>query len=63
MNKPKLIKREQVLTQEQNALPSQGARGVKSVKFKVSEWVRQQQARRINPRAEFAALFAQPQTD
>jgi hypothetical protein len=57
MNKPKLIKREQVLKQEQTALPSSDAANAKSVKSTVSEWVRNQRAREVNSRAQFAALF------
>ncbi|MGE0129298.1 MAG: hypothetical protein AB7U82_14575 [Blastocatellales bacterium] len=62
MNKPKLIKRGEVLKQEQTDQPQAHTANTPQVQFTVSEWVRKRQARRVNPRVEFAALFAQPQT-
>jgi hypothetical protein len=63
MTKAKLIKRDEFLEREQ----TQRARKVQQQAVKktidvVGEWIDRRRGERTNPRAAFAALFAQPQT-
>ena len=64
MMKAKLIKREEAIEQQQvrNARKIQQKAAKKTVEI-VSEWMDQRQIQKLNPRAAFAALFAQPQLD
>lgn len=62
MTKAKLIKRDEIVERQQlNAtqrIPKQKARKTMEV---VSDWIEASRKERIDPRAAFAALFAQPQ--
>jgi hypothetical protein len=62
MNRPKLIKRQQIMKQEQTVQLPPGTATTTSATSAVSKWVRNQQERQINPHAQFAALFGQKRT-
>lgn len=63
MTKAKLIKKSEVLERQQEAVAqSSQKQAVKQTVEAVNQWLEKRQARRSNPRAAFAALFVQPQT-
>lgn len=64
MMKAKLIKREEAMErqQEKKARIAQQKTAKKTVEI-VHEWLDQRQIQKLNPRAAFAALFAQPQPE
>ena len=62
MTKAKLIKKDEVLERQQkNTAQKTQKQAVKQTVDVVSNWIEKQNAKRLDPRAAFAALFAQPQ--
>ena len=62
MMKAKLIKRDELLEREQaQRVQKEQQQTVKKTINVVGEWIDNRRSERINPRAAFAALFAQPQ--
>ena len=62
MTKAKLIKREEVIERQQaKAAQKAQKQAVRMVTEVVGDWIDNRRARRIDPRAAFAALFALPQ--
>jgi len=64
MMKAKLIKRDEAIERQQEKLARKTQqKAVKKTVDIVHEWMDQRQIQRLNPRAAFAALFAQPQPE
>ena len=62
MNKAKLIKREQISELAQSKQAQAKTRPVvKKTMEVVNDWMDNRRKQRLDPRAAFAALFAQPQ--
>ena len=61
MTKAKLIKKGEVLEQQRKATQKTQKQTVKQTVDVVSNWIEKQNTKRLDPRAAFAALFAQPQ--
>jgi hypothetical protein len=63
MTKAKLIKKGEAIERQQQktAQKTQQKQSVKQTVDVVSNWIEKQNAKRLDPRAAFAALFAQPQ--
>jgi hypothetical protein len=63
MAKAKLIKKGEVLERQQKTVAQRSTKQtVKQTVEVVNYWIEKQQARRLDPRTAFAALFVQPQT-
>jgi hypothetical protein len=63
MAKAKLIKKGEVLERQQKTVAQRSPKqAVKQTVEVVNHWIEKQQAKRLDPRAAFAALFVQPQT-
>lgn len=63
MTKAKLIKREEVIERQQVKAQQKGKkRATRKTMEIVGDWLDAQRSQRVDPRAAFAALFAQPQT-
>lgn len=63
MMKAKLIKRDEVVERKQAKIAQKlEQQTVKKTMDVVGEWIDNRRVQRVNPRAAFAALFAQPQT-
>jgi hypothetical protein len=62
MTKAKLIKKDEVVERQQQKIAQKAQKQtVKQTVEIVSNWIEKQNAQRLDPRAAFAALFAQPQ--
>lgn len=62
MTKAKLIKREEVIERQQiKAQQKVQKQTAKKTLDVVSDWIDARKIQRVDPRAAFAALFAQPQ--
>ncbi|MBI1766688.1 MAG: hypothetical protein HYR56_35225 [Acidobacteria bacterium] len=62
MMKAKLIKREEVIERQQTrAKQKVQKQAVRKTMEVVGDWIDTRRAQRLDPRAAFAALFAQPQ--
>ena len=59
MTKAKLIKKGEVVERQQQKTAQKAQK--QTVKQTVDNWIEKQNAKRLDPRAAFAALFAQPQ--
>jgi hypothetical protein len=63
MKKAKLIKREEVIEKQQTKASQRTQKQpVRKTIEVVSDWIVTHRAQRLDPRAAFAELFAQPQT-
>ena len=63
MTQAKLIKKDEVVERRRKKIaPKSQKQAVKQTVEVVSNWIEKQNAKRLDPRAAFAALFAQPQT-
>lgn len=63
MTKAKLIKREEVIERQQaKAQQKVKKQAVRKTMEIVGDWIDTQRSQRVDPRAAFAALFTQPQT-
>lgn len=63
MTKAKLIKKDEALERQQKTVAQRFQKqAVKQTVEVVNNWIEKQNAKRLDPRAAFAALFAQPQT-
>lgn len=63
MTKAKLIKKSEVIERQQKTVAQRSKkRAVRQTVDEINQWIERQQARRLDPRAAFAALFVQPQT-
>ncbi len=62
MTKAKLIKREEVIERQQiRAKQKVQKQAVRKTMEVVGDWIDTRRVQRLDPRAAFAALFAQPQ--
>jgi hypothetical protein len=62
MTKAKLIKKDEVLERQQRKIAQKAQKQtVKQTVDVVSNWIEKQSTKRLDPRAAFAALFAEPQ--
>ncbi len=62
MTKAKLIKREEVIERQQiKAQQKVRKQTVKKTMEVIGDWIDARKLQRVDPRAAFAALFAQPQ--
>jgi hypothetical protein len=63
VTKAKLIKKDEALERQQKTVAQRFQKqAVKQTVEVVNNWIEKQNAKRLDPRAAFAALFAQPQT-
>ena len=63
MTKAKLIKKDEILERQQKTVAQRSQKQtVRQAVEVVNNWIEKQNAKRLDPRAAFAALFAQPQT-
>lgn len=63
MTKAKLIKKDEILKREPKIVAQRSQKqAVRQTVEVVNQWIEKQQAKHLDPRAAFAALFAHPQT-
>ena len=61
MTKAKLIKKGEALERQRKTTQKTQKQTIKQTVDVVSNWIEKQNTKRLDPRAAFAALFAQPQ--